>query len=91
MVGVVQGDWVEDVQRVCPSLPQPLPLDGLREALVDELLIEIPAIQERVFDALIFEGVEDVGDVAAVGAARVQAYYRLAAGSVRLPLLEVCS
>ena len=34
--------------------------------LVDELLIEIPAFEERLRDALVVEGVEDVGDVAAV-------------------------
>ncbi|MBT8454325.1 MAG: hypothetical protein KJO40_20345 [Deltaproteobacteria bacterium] len=34
--------------------------------LVDQLLIQIPALQERAFDAAVVEGVEDVGDVAAV-------------------------
>jgi len=33
-------------------------------AFVDELLIEIPAFQERAFDAAGVEGVEGVGDVA---------------------------
>jgi hypothetical protein len=31
---------------------------------VDGLLIEIPALEERLLDALVVEGVEDVGDVA---------------------------
>jgi len=33
---------------------------------VDELLVEIPAFEERLLDALVVEGVEDVADVAAV-------------------------
>lgn len=34
--------------------------------LINELLIQIPPLQERALDALVVEGVEDVGDVAAV-------------------------
>lgn len=40
--------------------------DGLCEAFVDELLIQIPPLEECAFDALLVEGVEDVSDVAAV-------------------------
>jgi hypothetical protein len=42
------------------------PLPRLGKPLVDELLIEIPALQECVLDAAVVEGVEDVGDVSAV-------------------------
>ncbi len=35
-------------------------------AFVDELLIEVPAFEEGLLDALVAERVEDVGDVAAV-------------------------
>jgi len=38
-------------------------------ARLDELLIEIPPVQERVLDAAVVEGVEDVGDVAGVDVA----------------------
>ena len=41
-------------------------LDRLRESLVDQLLVQVAAVGEGVFDASVVEGVEDVGDVAAV-------------------------
>ena len=41
-------------------------LDWLGVTLVDQLLIEIPALQECALDAAVVEGVEDVGNVAAV-------------------------
>ena len=41
-------------------------LDSLGIPLINELLIQIPPLQERAFDAAVVEGVEDVGDVAAV-------------------------
>jgi len=37
-------------------------------SLMHQLLIQIPPFQERVLDAAVVEGVEDVGDVAAVDA-----------------------
>ena len=39
-------------------------LHDLGKAFVDELLIEIPPLQERALNALLVERVEDVGDVA---------------------------
>jgi len=37
-----------------------------RKPLIDQLLIQVAPLQEGALDALVVEGVEDVGDVAAV-------------------------